>query len=123
MTVSARDHVRDQGPRGVVGHESSDGSTFDDRVRRYGRWGISLTENISYGPSGARDVVIDLIVDDGVKDRGHRHNIFDPVAKVVGVACGRHTTYGYMCVMDFAGAYIEGAATPAAPARAGRARP
>jgi hypothetical protein len=68
-------------------------------------------------------VVIDLIVDDGVKDRGHRHNIFDPLAKVVGVACGRHDTYGYMCVMDFAGAYVEGAAAPAAPARAGRARP
>jgi hypothetical protein len=123
MTTSARDHVRDQGPKGAVGHDSSDGSTFDDRVRRYGRWGISLTENISYGPSTARDVVIDLIVDDGVKDRGHRHNIFDPVAKVVGVACGRHATYGYMCVMDFAGTYAEGRVASPAPARGDRARP
>jgi cysteine-rich secretory family protein len=124
MTTSARDHVHDQGPRGVVGHDGSDGSTFDERVRRYGRWGISLTENISYGPSSPRDVVIDLIVDDGVRDRGHRHNIFDPVARVVGVACGRHTTYGYMCVMDFAGSYTERTASgPSTPARTGRPRP
>ena len=121
MTTSARDHVRDQGPKGVVGHDGSDGSTFDDRVRRYGRWGTSLTENISYGPSTPRDVVIDLIVDDGIRDRGHRHNIFDPLAKVVGVACGRHATYGYMCVMAFAGSYTEGAAPPLAPN--GRPRP
>jgi uncharacterized protein YkwD len=102
---AARDHVRDQGPRGATGHNGSDGSTMDSRLRRYGAWLSTAAENIDYGSANARDVLISLIVDDGVPSRGHRRNIFNPNIRVMGGACGTHTRYRTMCVIDYAGGF------------------
>lgn len=106
---SAFDHVKDQGRSGRVGHSGSDGSGMSERIRRYGQWHGSAAENISYGQGDAASVVRQLIVDDGIADRGHRNNIFDPNLKSVGVACGPHRTWGAMCVMDMAGTVTGGA--------------
>ncbi len=107
MSTAAKDHVRDQGPSGGTGHRGNDGSQMSDRVKHYGRWTGKIGENISYGRSDARDVVIQLIVDDGIRTRGHRRNMFDPEFRVVGVACGEHVAYRAMCVMTFATGYLE----------------
>jgi uncharacterized protein YkwD len=107
MSKAAGDHARDQGSRGATGHSGSDGSSPFDRMNRYGSWKQSAGENCSYGPSDARDIVIGLIVDDGVASRGHRANIFSPEFKVVGIAVGPHPSYGTVCVMDLAGGYAE----------------
>lgn len=107
MSLGAKDHVVDQGPTGTIGHSSSDGSSPFDRVNRYGKWQFYAGENIDYGNNIAREIVFSLIIDDGVKSRGHRNNIFNPRFATVGVACGKHAIYNYMCVMDFAQAYLE----------------
>lgn len=105
---AARDHARDQGPAGTTGHGGSDGSTMEERMNRYGQWQMAAAENIDYGQDEARHVVISLIVDDGVSNRGHRRTIFDANLRVAGVACGPHRTYRTMCVIDYAGAFDEG---------------
>lgn len=107
ISRTAKDHVDDQGSSGGTSHRGNDGSRMSDRVSRYGRWSGKIGENISYGQSDARDVVIQLIVDDGVPSRGHRKNMFDPDFRVVGVACGDHSGYGAMCVTTFADEYTE----------------
>jgi uncharacterized protein YkwD len=76
-------------------------------MNRYGTWQYTAAENISYGDNDARGVLIQLIVDDGTPNRGHRSNIFNADYRYVGLACGPHSHFGLMCVMDFAGGYVE----------------
>ncbi len=107
MSQGARDHVEVQGKSGSVGHDSTEGNQPWERINRYGTWKKTVGENIAYGQSRARDLVISLLVDDGVPGRGHRQNIFNRDFRVVGVACGPHAIYGTMCVIIFAGEYLE----------------
>jgi uncharacterized protein YkwD len=117
MSAGAADHVRDHGRTGATGHSGSDRSTPASRISRYGRWFGLVSENIQYGHgTSAHDVVAELLIDDGVTDRGHRRNALDPNIRVAGVACGPHATYGQMCVIVHARDYAERVASaPGAP--------
>lgn len=123
LEKAALDHVRDIYSNSVSGHEvrlgslsvqiavchnhffpqGSDGSSMVSRVERYAAWSGSIAENIDMGNSDATDIVIALIVDDGVPTRGHRNNIFDPSLHYGGSALGPHPEYDNVCVIDFAG--------------------
>jgi uncharacterized protein YkwD len=108
--------VADEGPSGRVGHISSDGATLRQRLEMAGVRAMSMEEDITYGPDDPREVVRELIVDDGVPGRGHRAAIFDPHMSRAGYACGPHATWRWMCVIDFAG----GGTRPPSSRRAGR---
>ena len=106
MSRAAADHCTDQADGGF-GHEGKDRSHAGQRIARYGNFSGSWGENISYGKSTARDVVLALIIDDGLPARKHRKNIFNPNFNFAGAAFGRHARFGTMCSMDFAGGYAE----------------
>lgn len=108
MSRAAADHVGDQGPKGTTGHDGSDSSKPWNRVSRYGKWDVVVGENLSYGPDQARRVVMGLIIDDGVPDRDHRHNIFNDECRFIGVACGPHATFRTMCAVDYAAEFSQG---------------
>lgn len=104
LARAAKDLAEDQSRTGRLGHTGSDGSSTDTRVRRYGSWSGTLTENIAYQPDAAtRPIIVGLIVDDGVPSRGHRTNIFDPAVRYAGSACAPHPRFGTVCVMVHAG--------------------
>lgn len=107
LSSAAKVQVLYQGPEGLTGHSGKGGTSPMDRMNRYGKWKYVSGENINYGNKTAREIVMQLIIDDGVKDRGHRMNIFNEDFHVVGVGCGPHAEYEWMCVMDFAGGYQE----------------
>ena len=103
LASGAQLHVNEQGPTGAFGH----GSNPFGRISRYGQWIGAAGENISYGHRDARGIVCQLIVDRGVSGKGHRKNIFSSGYGVAGVAFGPHAHYGAMCVIDFAGRFVE----------------
>jgi uncharacterized protein YkwD len=104
---SALAHADYQGARGGFGHEGPGGESLDQRLHRHGAFAMMMAEDISYGYANPREVVLQLIVDSGVPSRGHRANIFNPVFREAGVACGPHRLYGAMCVVDFAGKMVR----------------
>lgn len=99
----------DQAKTGKTGHYGSDGSSPFDRINRYGKVLITAGENCAYGPKTGREIVAQLLIDDGVADRGHRINILKPEFKEVGIGYNNEANapYGTVSVMDFAGDYIS----------------
>lgn len=112
LSLAAKDHVDDLGPKGKIGHTGTDGSSVEDRINRHGKWEKTIGENIAMGPRDAHFIVMQLIIDDGVPDRGHRTNIYNGDFLTVGIDTGIHKQYGSMCVMDFAGGFKDGVAAP-----------
>jgi uncharacterized protein YkwD len=102
LSKAAKWLAADQGKTGHTGHTGSDGSTLTQRVVRYCPENYAgIGENISYGSSEARQIVIQLLIDDGVPSRGHRTNIMDDAFDCCGIAINTHPMYEYLCVMDF----------------------
>ena len=110
MSRAAADHCAEQ-VEGQLGHDGADRSCPGDRISRYGIWSATWGENISYGQKTARGIVLTLIIDDGVRSRGHRQNIFNPKFNYAGAAFGPHARYRTVCSIDFAGGYAERAET------------
>jgi uncharacterized protein YkwD len=106
ISLAAAEHVADQAA-GAFGHGGSDESKPGDRMNRHGTWSALWGENISYGKTTPRDVVIALIIDDGLRSRKHRKNIFNPAFTYAGAAFGPHARYRIVCSIDFAGGYVE----------------
>ena len=105
LSRAAADHVRDTGSHGLTSHVGADGSSLRQRIERYGAWNGEIAENIVYSTAGPRELVFQQLVDFGVENRGHRRTLLNPAWRYVGVACGPHTVYRTMCVLDFASYY------------------
>jgi uncharacterized protein YkwD len=101
LAGSAHALVVDQSQNGQFGH----GSFPFERMARCGVTRDFKGENVAYGARTAESIVYNLVVDDGVRDRGHRRNILTTEFHEAGVSYGSHPKYGVMCVIDFAGGY------------------
>lgn len=106
LCQAAAEHCRDRAG-GATGHNGSDRSNPASRINRYGIWQGGWAENIAYGQRSTQDIILALIIDDGVHSRGHRRNIFNPSYNLAGAAYGPHARFGSMCDIDFAGAFVE----------------
>jgi uncharacterized protein YkwD len=110
LSRSAADHCADLSG-GHLGHRGSDGSNPGVRMNRYGTWSSLWGENLSFGKRTARDIVFQLIIDDGLSSRKHRKNIFNPRFNFAGAAYGTHASYGSVCSIDLAAGYTENGST------------
>lgn len=91
----------------ALGHKGKDGSDLQKRFAKFGSSGSFAAENISLYSELPRQIVISMIVDDGVKSRSHRKNIFSPNFKFVGIAFGKGNVGQGLCVVDFADRFTE----------------
>jgi len=109
LSLAAKDHVSDQSKTGQIGHNGSDDSTPETRMRRYGTFSGSWTwgENITYGYTTGREIVCSFLIDDGVPGRGHRTNIMKKAFTQTGVGYGTHTKYRASCTITYANGYTS----------------
>jgi uncharacterized protein YkwD len=94
LSLAARARVRDLGASGVLTHAGADGSLPEDRVRRYGN-PTNVGELLNARPSQPRSIVIALLVDDNIRDRGHRLAIMDPAYRLAGASIQPHASRHY----------------------------
>ena len=107
LSLAAQQHSSTQGETNQTGHTGVDGSTPFTRIEKYGTY-KTAGENISYGAMSGRDIVVQLLIDDGVSSRGHRKNIMNKDFSSSGVGfTKKHKTYGSVCVITYAGGYSE----------------
>lgn len=85
---AARKHGLDQDRHNwSLGHQGSDGSWPWDRIKKFSPLMVTGNENLAgrFPEPTARDIVIQLLIDSGIPEYGHRHNLLDP--KWTHVAC------------------------------------
>jgi len=97
LTSVAQGHADQSGRTGHVGHKNFDKRFELLKGNPYTAW----AENCSYGHKDAVDIVISLLIDEGIKGVGHRLNILNEAFNSVGVAIYPHKTYKTNCVIDF----------------------
>jgi len=85
---AARKHGNDQDRHNwTLGHQGSDGSWPWERIMAFSPRMIAGNENLAgrFPEPNARDIVIQLLIDSGIPEYGHRYNMLDP--KWTHVAC------------------------------------
>lgn len=100
LAAAAADHAGWQASSGEIGHQAR-GQGPGERVMARGG-GRFVSEVISYGQRSPRDVVRQLVVDDGVASRGHRHLLLTNHYRFAGVGCDSHPRWGAMCAIKLA---------------------
>ncbi len=97
LTAVAQGHARKSGEKGTTGHNE-----FEKRFKPLlGKPYVQVAENCSYGYEQAIDIVISLLIDEGIKSLGHRKNMLSKEFNSVGVAIRPHRKYRINCVIDF----------------------
>ncbi|MGI9035342.1 MAG: CAP domain-containing protein [Pyrinomonadaceae bacterium] len=99
--------LQDMMENSALGHKGKDGGDLATRLNRVGRFVGDYGENITHAAEIPRQIVMMMIIDDGVKSRGHRKNIFSPDYKVVGISFGKGKIGEGLCVVDFASGFYE----------------
>lgn len=102
ITQACKDHVNDIGTKGLTTHEGSDDLNIGDRIERYAEWDGLAAESLDFGFKNAENIILDLLIDDGVKDRYQRYNLFNNKFKYIGIAAGPHREYGTCIVIGYA---------------------
>jgi uncharacterized protein YkwD len=99
----SRNHAHSKGKKGDTGHRSTKGKSFAKRTNKLIKKYAVVGENIHYGSNNALEIVIDLLIDDGIKDLGHRENILEKDFVYCSASIQKHKKFRYNCVIDFAG--------------------
>ena len=102
ISKACRDHITDIGSKGLTGHIGSDGSNITDRLEKYCEWDGIVAENLDFGFKEASNIVMNMIIDDGVKERCQRGIIFSNEFNYIGIGVGPHKIFGIGVVVGYA---------------------
>jgi len=96
LEMMAKSYSMNAGRKGIVGHDR-----FNQRFQLLISLRKAVGENCSYGEESAVGVVVQLMIDEGVENLGHRHNILSNTFKSIGIGFAPHKGYGINCVEEF----------------------
>jgi hypothetical protein len=102
LTLAALQHCTDTGPLGIVGHIGSRETSLQKRVESFGKWTGNLVEALDYGSCNAFEVVLSLLVDDGLATRPHRKALLNQNFKKIGLGAGPHSEFKTVVCLLFA---------------------
>ena len=99
---ACRDHANDIGEKGLTSHEGSTTKNISERLEKYCEWDGVCSESIDLGFKVAENILINLLVDDGVSNRYQRLNIFNAKFKYIGIGAAPHKEYEICVVIGYA---------------------
>lgn len=100
---SAEKWATETGKSGATGH-----GDFNKRFKSFlKKNNVAVGENCDYGNSDPLAIVLDLLIDEGIEDVGHRRNMLAATFNTIGVSIKPHKGYDWDCVMDFEGPYLN----------------
>lgn len=102
ISKACKDHINDIGPKGLTNHEGSTRTNIGERVEKYCEWDGSIAENLDFGFKKAENIIMNLLIDDGVKERYQRSNMFYPGFRYIGIGVGPHKDYGTCVCIGYA---------------------
>lgn len=100
----AKHHAKTTGKIGKVGHKSVLFKSYKSRSKKLLQTYSNVGENIQYGYNDGELIVLDLLIDEGIKDLGHRRNILNKDFEYIGISIQNHKKYNHNCVIEFGGA-------------------
>ena len=86
---SATCFAKEQGLTTEIGHDRKNCKSY------------FFGECCAYGSDTGREVIVQLLIDEGVESLGHRKICLSSAYSAVGIAFNTHKTYGFCCVLDF----------------------
>ena len=98
LIKSSKDIANELGINGIVNHSKN----LPQYIEKYCEWGGMLCENIDFGTKQAENIMIKLLLNDGIKERFQRLNIFKPELKYIGISQNSHIKYGICTVIHYA---------------------
>ena len=102
LELAADQHAKDCGINGQSSHLSSDGKSLSERIEAHCEWSEFIGENIDFSSISAEQVLISLLIDDGLPDRPHRKNLFSQKYRHYGIGVSHHKTHQSVCVLIYA---------------------
>jgi hypothetical protein len=96
----ANEHALDMGKNGKIGHVSSGGKNFNQRINTYLKEYKILKEACQYGYEDGLSILIDLLIDDGIENLGHRKCLLDCKLDRVSISIAPHKKYKVNAVVE-----------------------
>jgi hypothetical protein len=98
----AQGHALDiSGKKAKTGHNSSNGETFSNRIKKSGIRYCSA-ENTSLSGLGVVMAINLLYLDIGLPNLGHRNTLLNPNYTEIGIGSAKYSSTHYFLVQDFA---------------------
>jgi uncharacterized protein YkwD len=100
LTDEAVSHAKDTGKKGNMGHFTSDGKSYEFRIKSLKETYKALAEACDYGNDKALNIVMHLLIDEGQATIDHRKSILEKKHLLTGVSIQPHKKEKHTCVIE-----------------------